>query len=445
MNHDSGEGPASLHATRPHAHGGTRPEAHPAQCRDTHPDNHPDTGVDFGGARAAKTGVFLHTGWRSSGTWLWSRCRQQPDVHAFYEPLHEANATLRLSDIPKLRPGNWRSRHGETAPYFAEYGKLIAPRRAGVPLYQRRFAFERFFLQPGDADPELEAYLRGLLAANSGTAAGEAAGGAGAMAALKFCRSLGRVGWMEQRFPEMLHAVVLRDPLDQWRSARRLLTEERNRYFTVAPLLVLARNAGHPLVRQACEALGVQLPALGSPDMAYGVETVWRHVKHQDAATQYRGFLAYWTATAVAALQSRALLIDTALLARTPEHRAAVEAAFAARLGGPVDLTYAPVTGTEVAGPDPADMRQAHADAGAFVQVAGAALAPPRLARLVGCLAVTAEMAAPRRTSVQVVCASPPQARPGLWAQMNVAVQVAFARALQPLRRLHGEMTRRGG
>ena len=285
--------------------------------------------------------MFLHTGWRSSGTWLWSRCREQPNVHAFYEPLHEAIATLRRSDIPKLRPSSWRSRHGETAPYFAEYGSMIEPGRAGVPLYQRRFAFDGFFLDPSEDDPALEAYLRGLLATAS--AAGQAA-------VLKFCRSLGRVGWMEQRFPDVLHAVVLRDPLEQWGSARRLLTEERNRYFTVAPLLVLARNPGHKLVRQACEALDVRLPVLGSTDMAYGVETVWRHVKHQDVTTQYRGFLAYWTATALAALQSRALLIDTALLARAPEHRAAVEAAFAARLGGPIDLTYQAVKGTEIDG-----------------------------------------------------------------------------------------------
>ncbi len=416
MNHTTPEGSISLHAARPH----------------------PDNSSPESPAGSAATGVFLHTGWRSSGTWLWSRCREQPQVRAYYEPLHEAIATLRRSDIPKLRPSSWHSRHSETAPYFAEYGELIEPRRAGVPLYRRRFAFDGFFLDPSADDPELEAYLRALLAAP---------GESGKVAVLKFCRSLGRVGWMEQRFPEMLHAVVLRDPLEQWASARRLLTEERNRYFTVAPLLVLARNPGHPLVRDACQALDVCLPMLGSKDMAYGIETVWRHVKHQDVTTQYRGFLAYWTASAIAALQSRALLIDTALLARAPEHRAAVEAAFAARLGVPISLTYQAVNGTDFAGPTAGDLAQAHADAGAFVRAAGAALAPRRLARLVGCLAVAGDTATPRKPSVQVPAAwaDLPQAlvRRSVWQHALVAVQVAFARALQPLRQLHGEMTRR--
>ncbi len=419
MNQTSPEGPTSLHAARPHP-----------------------TTISPENPAPAATGLFLHTGWRSSGTWLWSRCREQPDVRAFYEPLHESLGGLRRADIPKLRPSAWRSRHGETAPYFAEYGPLLAPRRAGVPLYQRRFAFDRFFLDPGEEDPALEAYLRSLLA----TAAG--LGGAGQVAVLKFCRSLGRVGWMEQRFPEMLHAVVLRDPLDQWRSGRRLLVEERNRYFTVAPLLVLARNPGHPLVRQACQALGVRLPVLDSADFAYGVETVWRHVRRQDATTQYRGFLAYWTATAIAALQSRALLIDIAELAHAPGHRAEVEAAFAARLGRPVDLTYRAVDATDQAGPSKRDLSQSHADAAALLRAAGAGLAPGRLAKLVGCLAATGEPAVPRPLSVQVNArAAFPQARirRSAWQDGRVAVQVAYARALQAMRRWHGKVMRRAG
>ena len=162
------------------------------------------------------------------------------------------------------------------------------------------------------------------------------------------------------------------------------------------------------------------------------------------AITQYRGFLAYWTATAVAALQSRALLIDTALLARAPEHRAEVETAFAARLGGPIDLTYHAVEGTDIAGPGAADVCQAHADATAFVQAAGAALAPRRLAKLVECLAV-AGTAAPRKVSPAWAGAKQVRVRTGVWRRTSVAMQVAFARALQPLRRLHGRVMRRTG
>ncbi len=413
------EGASPLHTARPHPDPGSR---------DTPPLH-------------AATGVFLHTGWRSSGTWLWSRCRAQPNVQAFYEPLHETLGGLRRTDIARLRPGAWPSRHGETAPYFAEYGPLLAPRRAGVPLYQPRFSYDGFFLEPGESDPALVAYLRGLLA--GGREAGQ-------VAVLKFCRSLGRVGWMEQHFPEMLHAVVLRDPLEQWRSGRRLLLEERNRYFTVAPPLVLARNPGHALVRQACLALDVRLPALGSTDMAYGLETVWRHVRHQDLATQYRGFLAYWTATALAALHSRALLIDAAELARAPAHRAEVEAALAARLGEPIELIYRAAEGTGEAEPPLRDLSQAHADAAAFVRAAGAGLAPARLAKLVDWLAAHGDPAAvPRRPAVQAnaAWAQFPQARirRSAWRSLRVAGEVVYARTLRSLRRLHGKVTQRAG
>ena len=373
--------------------------------------------------------MFLHTGWRSGGTWLWSRCRAQPGVHAFYEPLHEAMGRLRRADIPKIRPNSWRSRHGETEPYFAEYGELIPPRGAGVPHYERRFAFDGFFLDAEQQDTALEAYVRYLLASAGGQ-----------HAVLKFCRSLGRVAWFEQRFPECLHAVVLRRPLAQWRSGQRLLVQERNRYFAVAPMLVLARNPGHLLVRQACGALGVRLPALGSHDMAYGMETVWRHVKRQDAAERYRGFLAYWTVTALSALQGNALLIDSGRLARSAEHRAQVEAALGAALGT--------VLGLAPSGPEPADtpdaeLARAQRDAASFLVAHADALAPHATGALLDALEVQGAAVQPARAVWDTAAEAPAPGSGGWWQRLWIAILVALARALQPLRRLHGEMARR--
>ncbi len=381
-----------------------------------------------GSAAAAQGGVFLHTGWRSGGTWLWSRCRAQPGVHAFYEPLHEAIASLRKADIPKIGPNSWRSRHSATAPYFAEYGALIPPRTSGVPLYHRRFAYDGFFLDPEQDDAALEAYVRSLLAA------------AGGAAVLKFCRSLGRVAWFEQRFPDCLHAVVLRQPLAQWRSGQRLLTEERNRYFTVAPLLMLARNPGHELVREACAALEVTMPTLGSADMAYGIETVWRHVKRQDDATRYRGFLAYWTVTALRALQGQALLIDTALLAQSAEHRARTEAALGAALGITLTLAPRPLDEADPPGHDLACAQQA---AAAFVLAHAKGLPDAAASSLLGALAVPGAALPSARTTAASAPVPAPAPRRTPWRRIRIAALVALARGLQPLRRLHGELTRR--
>ena len=272
--------------------------------------------------------VFLHTGWRSGGTWIWSRCRAYPQVHGYYEPLHEHAATFRRRDVEWMRPGSWKSNHSETAPYFQEYGALIPPRSGrGVALYQARFAFDDFFRAPNDpGDAELEAYLASLLALPLAQ---------GKLPVLKFCRSMGRVGWFEQRFPRALHAVVLRDPIGQFHSGQRLLQEQRNRYFVLAPLLVLARNALDPRVRTAVSALGVRLPALYSDDMDYAVETCWAHVRRAPLAERYRCFLAFWTLCAMSALDSAALVIDADAMGEDPAHRSTIEQALQAHIGEP--------------------------------------------------------------------------------------------------------------
>ena len=378
---------------------------------------------DLPNAVAPARAVFLHTGWRSAGTWLWSRCRELGNVAAFYEPLHEAASTLRRSDIARIRPGSWQSNHGETAPYFEEYRALIPRYRRGVPLYDPSFAFDDFFIGPDQDAPALEAYLAGLLAS------AELAGRAGV---LKFCRSLGRVGWMEARFPHALHAVVLRDPVAQWRSCQRLLTHERNRYFTLAPALVLARNAGTPLVQEAAARLGVQLPRLESPDLAYGIETVWRHLKRQDDAERYRTYLAYWTLTALSAVRGRAMVIDTAQLATSASHREEVERALAASLGSPINLRpQAP----DAAGTPAPDQFAAHHAAASLAREWRDRLSADRLALVLDRL--DPGPATPGRVTVQGwTLPAVPQPR---WSVLPTTVLVLFARALQPLRRWHGQ------
>ena len=367
--------------------------------------------------------MFLHTGWRSAGTWLWSRCRELGNVQAFYEPLHEAASTLRRSDIARIRPGSWQSNHGETAPYFEEYRELIPRFRRGIPLYDPSFAFNDFFIGPDQDAPALEAYLAGLLAS---------AELAGRVGVLKFCRSLGRVGWMEARFPQALHAVVLRDPVAQWRSCQRLLTNERNRYFTLAPALVLARNAGSPLVQRATAMLGVRLPQLESPDLSYGIETVWRHLRRQDDAERYRAFLAYWTLTALSAMQGRAMVIDTARLATSIGHREEVERALAASLGSPVDLK--PHKPEPRPAPTPGQLAS-HQAASALAREWCDRLAPDRLALVLDRLDLGP--GASRNGAVQGWAM--PAALPRRLPALPTPILVLFARALQPLRRWHGQ------
>ncbi len=392
---------------------------------------------------APSRAVFLHTGWRSGGTWIWSRCREQPQVHALYEPLHEQLASLRMSDTRTLRPGSWASNHSETAPYFEEFGRLMRPGIRGVPGYSERFAFDDFFLAPAQDDPELASYLRSLLLSAAPRP----------VSVLKFCRSLGRTAWMEQHFPEALHVVILRDPVSQWASAQSLLAVQRNRYFTVAPLLVLARNASHPAVRQAVLAMGVKLPELRSRDLAYGMESCWRHLRRIGPGERYRGFLAFWAATAVKALQGRALAVDAGRITADDFYRETVEAAFRKDVGPDVSLAARVRRDRPPAAGSPAfpalagaERNEAHLAASALIREAGGNLAPDRLAMLLSQLGPGIDHSvAPARAFIRwsgVDAASPPPARRTLRERAVTQTAVLTARAMQPLRRIHGTLIR---
>ncbi len=379
--------------------------------------------------------VFLHTAWRSGGTWLWSRCRESAHVRAFYEPLHEQLASLRRSDICALRPQSWHSNHSDTPPYFEEYRNYLRPGGRGVDGYRQRFALTSFFLMPDEEDAELEAYVDGLI---------DSAVAAGRMPVLKFCRSLGRVGWFERHFPHAFHAVVLRDPLGQWSSSRRLLKEQRNRYFVVAPMLVLARNARHPLVRDTTAALGVHLPSLHSSDMAYGVEKVWRHVKQLDDDQLYRGFLAFWTACAVRAVQGTALMIDSTAIGTDAAHRGAVETALAGFLGERIQL--APRPPKYLPGDGGPAVTAANCEAAAVLHSLAGPLSPDRLDLVLRMLGQDRHAGAARKLRLPPSPACrPAPVRRRSWAQRQATLLfVVAARVMHRLRRLHGRLTRVG-
>src|SRR5271155_2079960 len=103
--------------------------------------------------------VFLHTGWRTAGTWLWSAFRRKDEVMGLYEPLNESLATLSLRTLSTMRPAASKSRHpGDQRPYFEEFGPLFSSRTPGVAGYRPDFAYESFFMAPDDEFEELRAY-----------------------------------------------------------------------------------------------------------------------------------------------------------------------------------------------------------------------------------------------------------------------------------------------
>jgi hypothetical protein len=229
-------------------------------------------------------GIFLHTGWRTAGTWIWSRLREHPQCRGFYEPLHEMLPDLTAAQIEAMDSRSWNSLHTATAPYFLEYLPLLR-RDGGVAGARAEFAFDRYFLDPDAEQYDLRRYLRRVWAAGRE---------GGRLPVLKFTRSLGRVGWLRRQFPEAAHVVVLRQPWAQFRSAWRCLVADGNPYFLAAPIVVLARNAGDPAVAALVRALDLPVSPTADPAPMAHVREIYRLVPGMPAAALYGFAFALW-------------------------------------------------------------------------------------------------------------------------------------------------------
>lgn len=395
-------------------------------------------GAPTGGAPASVAdAIFLHAGWRSCGTWLWEALRESPRVRGFYEPLHEGLAGFNRAALDSFRPDSWRSGHGGSAPYFAEYANFLNARGRGIALYRERFAFESFFMDAGDEDAPLRAYLQSLL---------DSARAEGRVPVLKFCRSHGRAAWMARQFPRAMHAVILRDPVAQWRSSRRQALRDGNAYFVVAPYLILSRNASAPLLADALRRLDVSLPPQFSADPAAVRIVCERHVQTIDWQERYRGFLALWAASAVAALSAGAMVIDAEAIADDTGHGHDVAAAFAAVTGQtPVLARARPRVLPELDWPSTAeeadDAARAALVALDFVaghgQRLGAAQAALITRKLAPRFASSAGAPAATPTLRALPPAKPRRRRHYAARALDAALYLAYMRATWPLRRVH--------
>ena len=267
-----------------------------------------------GWADAAHPPIFLHTGWRTGGTWLWSRFRTLPGVLGYYEPLHPDLATLDHARIDRREELHWTSGHPILhAPYFEEFRQLLHDGAAGVPRFQPRFATEHFFAPARAELSSLSAYIGGLL---------QSAEVRGRQAVLKFCRSLGRLEWMQRNFPEARHIVVLRNPLAQFASARLQFINSNNAFFLIMPCLLLAAQQDHAAVASALRHLGVELPRIRpAADCRDGFRTGEALLAGTGTEQLYRLFLAFWMLTAVGVPSTIDQIINYDMLVLSARYR----------------------------------------------------------------------------------------------------------------------------
>jgi hypothetical protein len=273
---------------------------------------------------AVKRAVFLHTGWRSAGTWVWSRLRELDSVTGFYEPLSNVLADLSLADVSASRPTLTSGHPPLAAPYFDEYRPFLQDGARGVAGYRRRFSLDRFASVPDAEFPALRAYLSNLC---------ERTVEQGRVPVFKFCRSSGRLPWLKEAFPHAMHVGVLRNPASQFASGWLLSQQWSNPFFVAAPFRVLGLNQTDPLVRQAIDMCGVSLPPVASmSDDAYAMACE-QYARTAEGNNAYRAFIALWILGALRMVQGVDLLVDIDRLGQSRDYAAGLRAQFQTQSG----------------------------------------------------------------------------------------------------------------
>lgn len=161
--------------------------------------------ISFGSA------IFIHSGFRSSSTWFWSKFREQENLLCYYEPLNEQLENLTEDLLDEARPEAWRSRHPQGAPYVLEYAQILAGDGGVVGFPKVRSLGERYIGldgPEGGLDRDVLDYVRGLI---------EHAQERQKMPVLAFTRSLGRVAGMHAAFGGF-HILLTRNLFHQWNS-----------------------------------------------------------------------------------------------------------------------------------------------------------------------------------------------------------------------------------
>jgi hypothetical protein len=191
--------------------------------------------------------VFLQTGFRTGGTWLWSRFRQCSEVMAFYEPLNEAfeGITQEANSGMKSLVRSLNHPTLET-PYFQEFIPFIGEQMAGVRHYRAEFGLQTYFEPPDEQPLELAHYLSQIL---------DYAEQLGKQPVLKFTRALGRADWLRRTFPSARQILLVRNPWPQFQSGWEL-AKQQNFTFLMIPLFALSRPRTGAL-RTLCDELGI--------------------------------------------------------------------------------------------------------------------------------------------------------------------------------------------
>ena len=273
--------------------------------------------------------VFLQTGFRTGGTWLWSRFRANCQTLCFCEPLNEALERLTPHMIADLTPETSNLNHPTLAtPYFHEFLPLLNDTGTGIMGYRAEFGLNSYFAASAEQPAGLAEYLQHLL---------DLATDQGRQAVLKFTRAFARADWLRHRLPEASQIALIRNPCSQFQSACSLARNHDNYTFLMIPLFMASRPR-HGALKILCENLKI-----ASVPLSHGIEkcadTYTRLARQMSESDLFSVFLGTGVAAHARSAPFFDLVIDQELLADCSSYRNNVELSLEVMTGLKLDLS----------------------------------------------------------------------------------------------------------
>jgi hypothetical protein len=254
-----------------------------------------------------------------------NKFRVQDDVLAFCEPFNERLARCTVGAILRDTEQAWDSRHPRLdEPYFAEYLPLLNGK--GVAQYEERFALWRYFV-PTEQPLDEAAYLASLL---------RLADAADKQAVLGFSRSLGRVGAIKRVFGGH-HLVLIRNPVQQWLSARSQRLEHGSPYFELGHFMILALASRLSVAGRIARWLGI--PHLRFGSFGHHYRLLRRRFEPLNDELSFRAFIAVYLLSYMKALRHADVVVDIDRLSGSRPYAEALSRELLQATG--VDLDFA--------------------------------------------------------------------------------------------------------
>ena len=287
--------------------------------------------------------IFLHSGWRTAKTWLWSRFRRLPGTVCFYEPEGEWIARLTPEIVASARARNWPSGHPEDVDaYYTEYLPLLgAAQGAGVPGYRESFALRSHLRDTDPSDHEREAgeaaHFKNLI---------DAAAVKDGRAVFGCARTLGRIGSLKRHLGGH-HLLIVRDLYRQWQSISHQWTRHGNSYFIAGYVMIAGQNRSHPLLGPLASRFGI--PEVKGDEFDQEMGCYQLLAEKMPSVRQYELFLRVQTAAYHSAFAWADLLVDVDALAGSRDQQKAAGEEITQLTGLSPDLSDCRVRPMEIA------------------------------------------------------------------------------------------------